>query len=579
MLHPTTRRRWVNAHAALVAGTLAPGVREELAMSAQNKTRLNVQESMACLSRRGFLRTAGMLGLGVAAAGLAGCGGSTDSSSASAGTSGAAGGTLVISLPSSPKYLDPILYTGSYESQIINCVCDTLVDYNMDLSQIVPVLATDWTISDDGLTYTFNLRSDAKFQKGQYQDGRAVTAEDIKYSLERSAKQSSMNRLAMLDHVDVVSDTTVNCVLNAPAASFLTALTDAGNVIVPKEEVEGWGDSFGDHLVGSGPFKLDQFLKDQESDLSKNDAYWGPTPNLDGVTIKVVTDMTQAANGLTTGELDMATSLTGESIQTIKNNSDLVMQQTPALHIAYVYFNQVNGPTADQRVRKAILMAINRDDLVKGVYPYGEAETASLPLPKGSWGYDASVESDVPAYDPDAAKALMAEAGYADGLSLNLYISNTEARIKMGTILQQTLKETLNIDLTINPSDWGTFSATAASGTADMYGMSWTWYPDPYFFLNKLFSSSEVGALGNGAGFSHQDVDDLLDKALAVTDQDQRADYYKQALKAIVSYDPMLVYASEYVNTGLTTKVQGYEQRADSKIVIVNDEVNVSKTA
>ncbi|MCI6548374.1 MAG: ABC transporter substrate-binding protein [Coriobacteriaceae bacterium] len=549
-------------------------------MSAQSKTRLNVQESMACLSRRGFLRTAGMLGLGAAAMGLAGCGGGSGTSSASSGTGGAAaGGTLVFSLPSSPKYLDPILYTGSYESQIINCVCDTLVDYNMDLSEIVPVLATDWTISDDGLTYTFNLRSDAKFQKGKYQDGRAVTADDIKYSLERSAKESSMNRLSMLDHVDVVSDTTVNCVLNAPAASFITALTDAGNAIVPKEEVEGWGNSFGDHLVGSGPFKLDQFLKDQESVLSKNDAYWGPAPNLDGVTIKVVTDMTQAANGLATGELDMATSLTGESIQTIKNNSDLIMQQTPGLHVAYVYFNQANGPTADQRVRKAILMAINRDDLVKGVYPYGEAQTASLPLPKGSWGYDASVEGDVPAYDPDAAKALMREAGYGDGLSLNLYISNTEARIKMGTILQQTLKETLNIDLTINPSDWGTFSATAASGAADMYGMSWSWYPDPYFFLNKLFGGSEAGALGNGAGFVHQDVDDLLDKALAATDQDQRAGYYRQALKTIVSYDPMLVYASEYVNTGLTTKVQGYEQRADSKVVVVNDEVNISKTA
>lgn len=226
-------------------------------MSAQNKAKLNIQESMACLSRRGFLRTAGMLGLGAVSMGLAGCGGSSDTSASMGAGGTAAGGTLVISLPSSPKYLDPILYTGTYESQIINCVCDTLVDYNMDLSQIVPVLATDWTISDDGLTYTFNLRSDAKFQKGQYQDGRAVTAEDIKYSLERSAKQSSMNRLAMLDHVDVVSDTTVNCVLNAPAASFLTALTDAGNVIVPKEEVEGWGVSFGDHLVGSGPFKLD----------------------------------------------------------------------------------------------------------------------------------------------------------------------------------------------------------------------------------------------------------------------------------------------------------------------------------
>lgn len=545
-------------------------------MSARNATRMNVTDSMKCLSRRGFLRSAGLLGLGVAAAGLAGCGGSSTDSS-SAGT--AAGGTLVMSLPSSPKYLDPIKYTGTYESQIINCVCDTLVDYNMDLSEIVPVLATGWTISDDGLTYTFTLRDDAKFQSGQYQDGRALTAEDVKYSLERSAKESSMNRLSMLDHVDIVDDTTVNCVLTAPAASFLTALTDAGNVIVPKEEVEGWGDSFGDHLVGSGPFKLDQFIKDQESDLTKNDTYWGSAPNLDGVTIKVVTDMTQAANGLTTGELDMATSLTGESIQTIKNNSDLVMDQTPGLHIAYVYFNQVNGPTADQRVRKAILMAVNRDDLVKGVYPYGEAESASVPLPKGSWGYDSAVEDDVPTYDPEAAKALLTEAGYGDGLSLNLYISNTEARVKMGTILQQTLKENLNIDVTINPSDWGTFSTTAASGTADMYGMSWTWYPDPYFFLNKLFSSSEVGALGNGAGFSHSDVDDLLDKALAVTDQDKRAEYYKQALKLIVSYDPMLVYASEYVNTGLTTKVQGYEQRADGKICIVNDEVNVSKTA
>ena len=163
-------------------------------------------------------------------------------------------------------------------------------------------------------------------------------------------------------------------------------------------------------------------------------------------------------------------------------------------------------------------------------------------------------------------------------MSLSLYISNTQARQKMATILQQTLKENLNIDLSINASDWGTFSDAAASGKADMYGMSWTWYPDPYFFLNKLFSTSEVGALGNGAGFSHPDVDDLLTKAFEVTDQSQRADFYKQALKAIVSYDPMLVYASEYVNTGLTKAVQGYEQRADNLVYLVNSEVNVSKS-
>ena len=149
----------------------------------------------------------------------------------------------------------------------------------------------------------------------------------------------------------------------------------------------------------------------------------------------------------------------------------------------------------------------------------------------------------------------------------------------MATILQQQLKENLNIDLDVHPADWGTFSADAASGIADMYGMSWTWYPDPFFFLNKLFSSSEVGALGNGAGFSHADVDDLLNKALAVTDQDQRAEYYKQALKLIVTYDPMFVYATEYVNTGMTPSVQGYTDRSDGEVKIVNAEVNVWKKA
>lgn len=528
------------------------------------------------ISRRSFVGGVSIFAAAMAGTALSGC--SSDGGSTSTGA-GADGGTLVLSLPSSPKYLDPIKYTGAYEAQIIWCVCDTLVDYNIDLTEIVPQLATEWKVSDDGLTYTFTIRDDAKFQAGQYQEGRAVVAEDVKYSLERSATESSMNRLAMLDHCNVVDDHTVECVLKAPNASFLTALTDAGNVIVPKEEVEGWGDAFGDHLVGSGAFKLDQFVKDQQSDLSRSDCYWGEKPHLDGLTVKVVTDMTQSANGLATGEIDIATSLTGEATQTIKNNDQLVLDQKPALHVAYVYMNQVNGPTADQKVRKAILMAVNRDDLVKGVYPYGEATTAVLPLPKDSWGYDESVEADVPAFDPEGAKKLLAEAGYPDGLSLNMYISNTEARVKMATILQQALKENLNIDLAINPSDWGTFSAAAAAGKADLYGMSWSWFPDPYFFLNKLFSSTEIGALGNGAGFSHPEVDELLDKALEVTDQNERAKYYKEALKTIVSYDPMIVYGSEYVNTGLTKKVEGFQSRADNKTTIVSSEINISKTA
>ncbi len=525
------------------------------------------------ISRRSFV---GALALAGAAA-VAGC--SAEGSGSGSAAGGSTGGTLNISLAASPAYLDPVKYTGIYESQIINSVCDPLVQYSMDLSEIVPCLATDWTISDDGMTYTFNLRDDAKFQAGEYQDGRAMTAEDVKWSLERSATESAMNRLDMLDHCNVISDTQVECVLKSPNAAFLTALTDAGNVILPQEEVEGWGDSFGEHLVGTGPFAMVQFTRDQQTELTRHDGYWGERPNLDGVVWKVINDTTQQANALFTGDVDMVTDLGGESLQTVQGNADYVAQVGPGMNFSYVYMNQVNGPTADQRVRKAILMCINRDDIVAAAYPYGGGEVHSVPLPSDSWGYDPSVEELVPAYDPEGAKELLAEAGYPDGLELQFYTSNTQSGLDTATVIQQQLKDGLNIDLTIHQNDWGTLSETAASGTADMYCMSWTWYPDPYFFLNKLFSTSEIGGSGNGAGFSNAEVDDLLQQALEATDQDVRADLYKQALRIIVEQDPMIVYSTANAKTGLTKNVQGFVQRADNLIYVVNSEVNISKSA
>lgn len=535
---------------------------------------------------------AALLAAAMAASVFSGCGSSGNTSSAStSGAEGAAssavekvrepagdpveGGILTISLPSSPKYLDPIKYTGSYESQIIRNVCDTLVDYKMDLSEIVPGIATEWSISEDGMEYTFKLREDVFFHPGKFQEGRQVKAEDIKFSLERSATQSSLNRLDMVDHCEVLGDFEVKVVLKSPNAVFLTALTDAGNVIIPKEEVEGWGDEFGAHLVGSGPFMLQEFKLDQETTTLRNEKYWAAKPYLDGVTFKVITDINQTVNALKTGDVLYATSLSGEAVQLVREDPNLDLDEMPGLHVAYIYMNQKNGPTADKRVRDAILMAVDRDDLVKGVYPYGEAQKAWLPLPPGSWGYDATLEAAVPAYNPEEAKKLLAEAGYPDGLSLKIYISNTAARMKMATILQQYLKTNLNIDLEINSNEWGTFSEVASSGNADLYGMSWTWYPDPYFFLNKMFASSEIGALGNGAGFNVPEVDKLLADALLETDQAKRKDMYHQALKLIVEQSAQIDYANENVTCGRNPKVQGMVQRADNVINLCSSQVNV----
>ena len=136
--------------------------------------------------------------LGIALALLAGCGAGKSAPAAKHVDRKGRGNTLAIALSSTPKTLDPIQYTGTYEGNIIINVADTVVRYNQALSSIVPDLAKSWTVSDDGKDYTFILRDDVHFQKGKYQDGRAMTAEDVKYSLERSARKSAMNRLEML---------------------------------------------------------------------------------------------------------------------------------------------------------------------------------------------------------------------------------------------------------------------------------------------------------------------------------------------------------------------------------------------
>lgn len=504
---------------------------------------------------------------------LPACGSKTNSNS----SSGSSGGMLTVALSAIPKSIDPVKYTGTYEGDIIMNVADTLVAYKQDLSSIIPDLATSWTVSSDGKVYDFKLRNDAYFQKGKYQNGRQMKAEDVKYSLERSAKLSAMQRLSMLDHVDVINDFEVKCYLKKTTSTFLTALTDAGNAIVPKEEVEGWGDAFGTHLVGTGPFSVVSWKNGDNVVLKKNDKYWGQKSHLSGLTFKFITDPNTMVNSLRTGEIDVATDLTGETIKLVKDDSNLVLDEKPGMGVSYFYLNLMTGPTKDIRVREAMIQAVDFDQMVKGIYQYGDAQRAYLMLPPGSWGYDKSLESMFPAYNPQKAKQLLAEAGYPNGFKTQIYIADKPARVKMATILQQYLKKNLNIDLEIKTADWGTFSDIASKGKAPIYGMSWSWYPDPYFFLNQIFYSPQIGSLGNGQGFKIPAVDKLLNEAEAAKEQSQRADYYKQALKIITEQYACIPYSNEKVITGLSKHVQGYQSREDEQIVICSQEVNVSK--
>ena len=504
---------------------------------------------------------------------LAGCGGDTNTDGDTAD-----GSSLTVSLSSSPSKLDPIHYTGTYEGQIIQQVCDRLVEYSDDLTRYVPSLATSWEVSEDGLTYVLQIRQGVHFQNTEYAKGREMTAEDVAWNLNRSAQYSDNKRLSMLDKAEVTGDWEVTCTLKEPNAAFLTALTDAGNSIVAQEEVEGWGDDFGYHLSGTGAFYLTDFQLDEQAILTANEDYWLGVPNIKNLTFKFITDSTQAANALITGTTDIATNLSGEAINTVANaGGDIEELKIEALKINYVRFNYQNGPTADANVRKAMIQAVDLDAVRAALYQYDEVKAAYLPLPYGSWGYDAQYESLVPTYDLEAAKASMREAGYdPDGsaFTIDLYVSDTQERRTVATLLQAYWQE-IGITTNVHVNEWGTFSDMAASGNADVYAMSWTWYPDPYFFLNNLFHSNNSTSNGNGALYIEPQIDEWLDAAVATTDQEERAEYYGKVLKKATEDYTGIYYANPYDVYGINTRVQDFTPRADGKLrFIVSEDGN-----
>jgi peptide/nickel transport system substrate-binding protein len=220
-------------------------------------------------------------------------------------------------------------------------------------------------------------------------------------------------------------------------------------------------------------------------------------------------------------------------------------------------------------------MALDIDGLCKALYRHGEGRRGYLPLPPKSWGYDSGLEALIPAYDPAGAKKLLEEAGYPKGFSIKYYTSDTQSGIMTATIFQQYMKENLNIDVEIQTAQWGQFSATASSGNAPIYAMSWTWYPDPYFYLDQMFHTRQIGALGNGQGFKNAEVDGLLDDAVKVSDQAQRAGLYKKALKIIVEANAQIDYGVMDVITGMSKKVNGYSGKPDNTVTFCSATANV----
>ena len=418
---------------------------------------------------------------------------------------------------------DPALATESTVFVINSAIFDTLVEIQPD-GTIAPSLAESWTIAPDGKTYTFKIRSGVKFH-----NGRAMTATDVKYTLDRlrdpATKSPRGGIYAVVTGVEAPDATTVIVKLKDAYAPLLSAFADITAGIVPQEVVTSSGGTLNSNPVGTGPFKFVSWTRDQLLKVTANKDFWrAGQPRLDGITFRFNADANARAAAIRSRDVDFLWNAPPELNASLKRESALdIYGGKGTLTWQYLNLNMQKDPFKDVRVRQAIYSAIDRDEILKVSRPDTATPLNAGFLPPEHW---AGVKDIV--YKPDVAKAtkLLADAGFANGFEFTiLVLTGSDFHILTAQTIQQQLKA-LKITVKVQTVDSGTQTAAQRNGTFEgiVSGFSGTIDPDERFAQTFM-----VGGGTNYAKFSDAKVDELVLKARTSTSRDERATLYRQA--------------------------------------------------
>ena len=455
-----------------------------------------------------------------------------------------AGGAITITYKDDVATLDPAIGYDWQNWSMIKSLFDGLMDYVPGTTTLRPGLAESYEISGDGLTYTFHLRAGVTFH-----NGRAMTAEDVKYSLDRvtnPATQSpgagffgsikgfdkmSDGSATSLEGVTVVDPATVKIELSRPDATFLHVMAINFSSVVPKEVVDEFGADFGKHPVGTGAFKLAEWTTGQRLVFEKNADYWREgVPYLDQVLFEVGQEPVVALLRLQNGEVDVP----GDGIPPAKFQEVMAdpaqaerVVQGGQLHTGYVTMNVTTPPFDNVKVRQAVNMAINKDRIIQVIN--GRAKPATQPLPPSMPGYTEGYAGY--AYDPEAAKALLAEAGVGEGFETDLYVMNTDPNPRIAQAIQQDLAA-IGITVNIQSLAQAYVIEAGGAGTAPMIwsgGMAWIAdFPDPSNFYGPILGCAGAAEGGwNWSKYCNAGLDTAAAAADAMSDPAKAADRLK----------------------------------------------------
>jgi peptide/nickel transport system substrate-binding protein len=491
------------------------------------------------------------------------------------------GGAVTITFKDDLATLDPAVGYDWQNWSIIKSIFSGLMDYEPGTTKLMPDLAESYTIADDGLTYTFKLRPGLKFH-----NGRAVTAADVKYSIERAVNPKTQcpgagyfsmikgyddeaaGKTTTLSGISTPDDSTVVFNLTQPNATFLHIMAINFAFVVPKEEVDKYGADFGHHPVGTGAFKFDEWQLGQKLVLERFKDYHRPgVPYLDKITFEFGQEPTVALLRLQRGEVDIL----GDGIPPAQflqvtgdpKNKDLWVAGQQ-MHTGYVTLNVKIKPFDNLKVRQAVNMAIDKKRVVQIIN--GRGMVANQVLPPSLPGYDKDFQGY--AYDPAAAKKLLADAGYPDGFSTTLYATDTDPQPRIAQAIQQDLAA---VGIKADIKSLSGAAVVEAGGTDGQAPMVWSgglaWiadFPDPSDFYTVILGCA--GAVKGGWNWSwycNADLDKraaAADAMVGASQQDQRAEAWKGVFDDVMKDAPWVPIMNEMRYTMHSDRVGGDPQ-------------------
>lgn len=466
---------------------------------------------------------------------------------------------LVFGRGSDSVGLDPALENDGESFKVCDNLYETLVTYAEETTEIRPLLARSWEISPDRLTWTFHLRTGVRFHDGTpfnaqamlFSLGRQFWVDHPFHRVEGTYKYwKDMGMDEIVADLQAVDDSTFVIRLKEPNAPFLSNLAMNFCAAVSPTAVARYRGDFFKNPVGTGPFRLVEWRKDERLVLARFEEYWGERPLLDQLVFKPMQEASVRFLELRQGTIQGLDALTPEYLESIRSDPNLQLLTQPGMNVGYLAMNLDRPPFDNRLVRLAVNHAVDKQSLVDNLYG-GLAVPAKNPIPPTMWGYNDRIEEY--AFDPERARALLREAGFPNGFDTELWAMPAPRPYmpqpdKIAQAIQAQL-ERVGIRARIVQWEWGTYLDKVSNGDHPMALLGWVGdNGDPDNFLYVLLDlAAATKPAQNIAFYRSQELHDLLVAARRSADPGERARLYAQAQEVVHRDAPWvpLVHATQ----------------------------------